>query len=90
MGLWGPVACSINGLMIVMIFNGLSEIEFLVTGGSARLATGTGRWPFVMVAKVPFHRKSCRLDRYIYVPGKENEVLTRTCVLRGQQEQTCI
>ena len=47
MGLCGPVACSINGLMIVMIFKGLSEIEFLVTGGSARLAMGTGRWPFL-------------------------------------------
>ena len=33
--------------MIVMIFKDLSEIEFLVTGGSARLAMGTGRWPFL-------------------------------------------
>ena len=30
-----------------MIFKDLSEIEFLVTGGSARLAMGTGRWPFL-------------------------------------------
>jgi len=34
-------------LMLLIIIKSLSEIEFLVTGGSARLAVGTRRGPFL-------------------------------------------